>query len=142
MGASSSKESFPKEGVQLIASDSNPIVTDVVPASITYRNFRSPHKSSKFLRVGRSGSLAVTDQRLVAYIGSSRQVNVQFDDARLAEMTFSVQENGEFLSIQHNAALFQPAWKGSVEIRFKTKQANEIHNRIQQAAMIIARPQS
>lgn len=110
---------LPTDGCRLVESDRDSFTAESIVGSITFRNFRSPGRYSSWRRQWFLGSLAVTNNRIVAYRQRSRLVNIPFDDPRIGQMEFSGQ-NQDCLSIRHDASLFHPSWTGDIEIRFTT----------------------
>ena len=113
---------LPPDGARLIEADPSALIAEALVGSITLVNFRAPGRYSLWRRRWFLGSLAVAKDRLVAYRYGKRLVNVPWDDPRVRQITFSVPEPG-CLSLAYDASLFQPAWTGSIEIRFTTADA-------------------
>ncbi len=116
---------LPPEGHGLIDPDRNPLVTESMTGSITFRNFRAPGRYSLYRRQWFLGSLAVSKSRIVAYRYRSQVVNIPFDDVRIRQVHFSFEQQDRFL-IQFDASLFQPSSSGEVEIRFTMPDAADV----------------
>lgn len=119
--AAAYKSQLQPEGIVLFEED--------VRGSITYRNFRSPGRYANWRKVLITSLIALTKTRLLALKGSSPIINIPFTDERLRQMRFSL-EGEKTLLVAFDANLFQPAWSGEIEYRFKTTQAGEILQRL------------
>jgi hypothetical protein len=111
---------LPADGYRQIEPDRDPYIVESVVVSVTYRNFRAPRRYSSWKRQWFLGSLAVSKQRVVGYAYRGRLVNVPFDDPRIREIQWSV-EQPHGLLLAFDASLFQPAWSGELEMRFMTE---------------------
>ncbi len=116
---------LPADGYRQIEPDRDPYIVESVVVSVTYRNFRSPRRYSSWRRKWFLGSLAVSKHGVVGYRFRSRLVNVPFDDPRIREIHWSV-EQPDCLLLAFDASLFQPTWSGELEIRFMTEEADEL----------------
>jgi len=96
-----------------------------IPASVTYRNFRSPGRISSYRRVGNIASIITTNERMAAYFQENVVIDVPFTDSRLRNIAFSVEANGALL-VKFDASLFHTDWSGQLEYRFKTTLAQGI----------------
>ena len=91
---------------------------------MTYLNFRAPGKYSSWRRQWFTGSIALTQARLVGLQYSNPVINVPVTDERLHSMRFSV-EDGTTLLVAFDPALFHNDWSGTIECRFRTSQAED-----------------
>ena len=123
---------LPPDGRRLIEPDQNPFIAEAIVGSVTFRNFRAPGRYSSWRRQWFLGSLGLTKKRFIAYRYRSCLVNIPYDDPRIAQVEFAV-ENQENLSIRHDASLFHPSWAGEIEIRFTTADAQHILSLIESA---------
>jgi hypothetical protein len=91
-----------------------------------------------YLEGSLTGALAVTDSRIVAYAFRKCQVHAAFYDDRTKQIEFSVVNDGNgsssnpkpVMSIRLDASLFHPKWSGTIEIRFRTNNADQICKRV------------
>jgi len=135
------KGRFPPEGHRLIANDENPwidegligckVTRDVTSFSSSDTNAAEQQCHKKFF----VGSLAVTDQRIVAYATTKRLLIVSFEEPRILQITFCV-ENKTDLVITFDASSIRcssncPPRRALLEYRFKTVNAEQIHSQIQ-----------
>lgn len=94
-------------------------------ASITFRDFSRGSNYSSWRRKWFAGSLAVTTDRLLAYWGSSRLINVPYSDCRFSGLDFSGSDD-RTIDIIHDASLFHPTWSGKLQYRFRSGDAKDI----------------
>ncbi len=120
---------FPPEADDF-ANQSNVIIAaDQLPSSITYRNFRAPGRSSSWRRQWFLGSIAVLQDRLIAYQWSNRIINIPFSDERIQSIQL-VAESLDKLLITFEASLFHENWKGTIEFRFSDVDAHAMRDAI------------
>jgi len=67
-----------------------------IKGSITYRDFRAPGKYSAWRRQWFTGSVVLTQVRLVSLLSLSRAIDVPLADERIRSMRFSVEKGGHF----------------------------------------------
>ena len=95
---------------------------DGIHGSVTYKNFHRPGSSSGWRRVWFTGSLTVTQTRVVGLSYGSPIINVPFTDPRIHRLDVSV-EKRDTLLVAFDAALFHDDWSGAIEYRFRTPQS-------------------
>ncbi len=93
-----------------------------IPGSVTYRDFRAPGKYFSWKKQAFTGSVVVTNIRLVALIYSNFAVNIPFTDERIRKLQISI-EGDDRLLIVFDPSLFHDNWSGTIEYRFRTEQA-------------------
>jgi len=93
-----------------------------IKGSITYRDFRAPGKYSSWRRQWFTGSIILTQVRLVSVISLSQAIDVPLADERIRRMRFTV-EKASTLLIAFDPSLFNPGWSGTMEYRFRTTEA-------------------
>ena len=137
---------LPSEGYELISSDDGvPHIEEHILGIMIQRDYKTPHRSCNYCKFSSPySSLAITDNRFVAYIKGKRQVNIQFDNTTtmIEQIKFSVVDSENNLTRKMPmlllevdvSSLFQPqSCSGQLEFQFYTENANYIHNRIQNA---------
>ena len=100
-----------------------------IPGSVTYRDFRAPGKYFSWKKQAFTGSVVVTNIRLVALMYSSFAVNVPFTDERIHKLQISFE--GDRLVIAFDPGVFHDDWSGTIEYRFRTPQAQGMVKSIQ-----------
>jgi hypothetical protein len=95
-----------------------------IPGSVTYRNFHAPGKYFSWKKQAFTGSVVVTNIRLVALIYSNFAVNVPFTDERIRKLQISV--DGDRLVIALDPRVFHDNWSGSIKYRFRTEHAADM----------------
>ena len=93
-----------------------------IKGSVTYHDFRAPGKYDSWRRQWYTGSIAVTEIRLVAFSYASRIIDVPFTDERIRKLQISLEKTDRLL-IAFDAGLFHKDWSGKIEYRFRTSQA-------------------
>jgi hypothetical protein len=107
------------------------LMNEKLRGTITYRDFHAPGKRFLYKKSAFTSTIVVTKTRLFATSFSKPAINVPFTDDRIRAMKFSV-EDGPKLLIVFDASLFQPKWSGKLEFRFKTPDAQQFLDTIQQ----------
>jgi hypothetical protein len=95
-----------------------------IRGSVTYRDFRAPGRYSSWRKQAFSGSVVVTNIRLVALRSSRFAVDVPFTDQRISRLQLSRERDR--LVMAFDASLFHDDWSGIIEYRDQTSQAEEI----------------
>ncbi len=102
-----------------------------VKGSVTYRNFRAPGKRTNWRRQWFTGSIVLTKLRLFGLMYSNTIVNVPLADERIRSLHYS-QEGDDGFCISFDAGLFHSDWSGTIEYRFRTDQAQQLLQLLQQ----------
>jgi len=102
-----------------------------IKGSITYRDFRAPGKYSAWRRQWFTGSIILTQARLVSVISLSQAIDVPLTDERIRSMRFSVEKAGTLL-IAFDPGLFHPGWSGTMEYRFRTEEAEAFGQKLRE----------
>ena len=101
-----------------------------ISGSVTYRDFRAPGKYFSWRKQAFTGSVVVTNVRLVALMYANFAVNIPFTDERIRKLQISV-EGSDCLLIVFDPSLFHDNWSGTIEYRFRTEQAGNMVKRTQ-----------
>ncbi len=104
---------------------------DGIKGSVTYRDFRKPGKVDGWRRQWFSGAIVLTKLRLLALRSTNPVINVPLTDQRLRSMRYSL-EGDDRLCVSFDASLFHSDWSGTVEYRFRTPQAAQLLQLLQQ----------
>jgi hypothetical protein len=104
------------------------LLDEGIKCSATYIDFRAPGKYSNWKRRWFSGSIALTQVRLVAQQYAEIIIDVPLRDERLRSMQIAL--DGDALLIAFDARLFHPDWSGKVEYRFRTPHARAFLDRL------------
>jgi hypothetical protein len=112
----------PKKALAALESEGIVVLEEGLRGSVTLENYRAPgrfhsSKSSIF-----AGSLALTEQRFVAFAFSKPLINIPLHDDRLRALKVSVPRDG-VLHVSFDPAVFDTQRSGSVECRFHTEYA-------------------
>ena len=106
------------------------LINEKIHGTITYRDFHAPGKRFLYKKSAFISTLVVTKTRLLATSFSNKAINVPFTDERFGSMKFTV-EDGK-LCVFFDASLFHPDWSGQLEFRFKTPDAQQFLDEIQE----------
>ena len=98
------------------------VLDEGIKGSVTYRDFHAPGKYSAWRRQWFTGSIILTQVRLVSVLSLSTAIDVPLTDERLRSMRFSVEKEGTLL-VAFDPSLFHPGWSGTMEYRFRTTEA-------------------
>lgn len=120
---------IPRQYENTLKSEGIILSDEGIKGSVTYLNFRSPNRIANWKRQWYTSSIVLTKTRLLAFQYSSPIINVPFSDERFRGLTFSVEEDGTFL-VAFDASLFHNDWSGNIEYRFKTPEAQNFLNKL------------
>lgn len=97
-----------------------------IPGTVTYRNFRAPHRYAALRKQWCTASIVLTRERLFGLQYTSTIINVPLADERIRQMEFSLEEDAALLCVRFDAGLFRADWSGTIEYRFKTPEARRL----------------
>ncbi len=124
---------IPEQFMATLESEGILALDEGIKGSVTYRDFRAPGKYSAWRRQWFTGSLVLTQVRLVSLLSLSTAIDVPLTDERIRSMRFSV-EGQDTLLVAFDPSLFHPGWSGTMEYRFRTTEAEafvaKLHERI------------
>jgi len=124
---------IPEKFMAILRAEGILALDEGIKGSITYRDFRAPGKYSAWRRQWFTGSLVLTQVRLVSLLSLSTAIDVPLTDERIRSMRFSV-EGQDTLLVAFDPSLFHPGWSGTMEYRFRTTEAEafvaKLHERI------------
>jgi hypothetical protein len=106
-----------------------------IKGTVTYLNFRAPHRYSNWKRQWYTAAIALTDARLLGFQYSSPIIDVPLTDARFRQLNFSVESDSTLL-VAFDASLFHDDWSGNIEYRFQTQFAQEFLDKLTQKQQI------
>ena len=113
---------IPEQFMATLESEGILALDEGIKGSVTYRDFRAPGKYSAWRRQWFTGSLVLTQVRLVSLLSLSTAIDVPLTDERIRRMQFSVEKNDTLL-VAFDPSLFHPGWSGTMEYRFRTTEA-------------------
>ena len=113
---------IPEQFMATLKSEGILALDEGIKGSITYRDFRAPGKYSAWRRQWFTGSIVLTQVRLVSLLSLSTAIDVSLTDERIRRMRFSVEKEGTLL-VAFDPSLFHPGWSGTMEYRFRTTEA-------------------
>jgi hypothetical protein len=103
-----------------------------LPGRAYMRVLRAPGKRFKHRLVWFSGSLALTQKRLMAHAFNKRVIHIPLDDARLLGVDLRLVDERR-MEFAFDPGLFHPDWSGDLTLRFTTPKAREFHTAIEVA---------
>ncbi len=125
---------LPPEADSLIPPDLRQIVSENLSCDITLRKFSAPGRVCNWKRQWFAGSIAVAENRIVAFRWRKRIINTNFDDPRFDKISFTIVDHT--LIVSHDAALYRDDWSGSIEYRFRTPDAERIADLVHSASRV------
>jgi len=125
---------IPKDYKAALASEGLVLTEEGVRGSVSFRKFKAPGRRYSKRKSWFSGSVAITQKRVIAFAFSKRVINVPFDDPRLRKLNCSAEDDA-CLCFSFEAADFNPEMSGSVEVRFATPQAQLFAEKVRSAAL-------
>ena len=120
---------IPAQQAAALQSEGVLVADEGIHSSVTYLNFRSPGRISKWKRQWYSAAIVLTRTWLVAFRGSHQIIDVPLHDSRFQGLRFSI-ENQETLLVAFDASLFHVNWSGTIEYRFKTPLSKDFFNQL------------
>jgi hypothetical protein len=135
--------SLPLACSSLIEDDANPWVLERLSGEMVYRNFRPDLTRTpvecKVVSVSKGFSVAVTRSRLVTAAWGRPQLHLSFSDTRVwhRHIRIAVLSNATstVLSLTADAHLFDPHYRGEIEVRWHIHEASEVYRRIQESLL-------
>jgi hypothetical protein len=113
---------IPEQFMATIKAEGILVLDEGIKGSVTYRDFHAPGKYSAWRRQWFTGSIVLTQVRLVSLTTLSQAIDVPLTDGRIRSMRFSVEKEGTLL-VAFDPSLFHPGWSGTMEYRFRTIEA-------------------
>ena len=98
------------------------VLDEGIGGSFVTKRVHGPGKRYRQRTEGFSGCLAVTKTRVVCYIYGKRQINVLFEDPRIANL-FVDTPTERSLCLSFESSSFRAGWQGVIEFRFGTDKA-------------------
>ncbi|WP_164100945.1 hypothetical protein [Candidatus Laterigemmans baculatus] len=115
---------LPSEAGWLIPHPSRVIECEHLSCWVTYRDFRAPGRACNWKRQWFAGSLALSEDRLIAFQWRSRLFNTGVDDPRFSGLAITAEDQTLIVSL--NASLYRDDWSGFLEYQFRTPEADRI----------------
>jgi len=109
-----------------------------LPGRAYMRVLRAPGKRFKYRVVWFSGSLALTQKRLMAHAFNKRVIHIPLDDARLVNVDVRLVDERR-MEFAFDPGLFHPDWSGDLTLRFTTPKAREFFTAIEVAKDILGK---
>ena len=97
-------------------------VDEGLKGAIILRKFRAPGRWHYYKKSLFSGSLVITNKRVLAFAHSKPLVDIPLNHENLNDINFDLDEVGRLL-VKYDAGLFNESWSGQVECRFATSKA-------------------
>lgn len=123
----------PKSIVPVLESEGRILVEEGVGGSVRFKNFRGPGRRSNWRKYWFSGSLVLTQKRVIAFVFWRRVFNIPLDDTRLIKLNVEA-EGDNRLCISFDVSDFHIDMVGTVEYRFATSQARLFEERLRASA--------
>ncbi len=94
------------------------------------KKVKGPGKRFVHRAAGFSGSLVITQKRIIGFTYGKRQINIDFDDPNITKLFVHIPKE-KTLSISFEASDFRDDWSGIIEFRFKTDKARQFFDHMQ-----------
>jgi hypothetical protein len=119
----------PEQRAQLDAEGAE-ILEDGLRGTVTWRDYRAPHRYSSFRKKGVYVAIALTARRLLVQRTGGKEIDVPFEHPGFAAIEASLDEPDR-LCIAFDPGAFDPRASGRIELRLSTPQAGRILERLQ-----------
>jgi hypothetical protein len=113
---------IPKKVRPVIESEQVIVVDEGIGGRFITRHVKGPGKRYRNRIEGFSGSLVVTQKRILCFTYGKRQINIAVDDPRMSQLFVGLPSNGR-LSISFESSVFHKDWSGVIEFQFNTEKA-------------------
>ena len=132
----SSYATFPSAGQEYIKNDTGiKLIEECCPGKIIRRKFKRNTNYSVYGESGFSGSIAITDQRILLFGIYGLEFHIPFNHDNIDQLEYkTTKTGGNILSIRFDWNTFHPldiGTHGNIEYRLKTPRSQEIVHRIQ-----------
>ena len=114
----------PRKVLPTLESEGIWILDEGIQVDLVLRRYRAPGRRFGYRRELLSGSIVLTQERIVAYVWWGTLFNVSLGDPRLSALSVSTSAPG-FLKVAFDAGDLQQGRSGTVECRFHTDLAME-----------------
>jgi len=116
---------IPKDVVPIVEKEGILFKEEGIGGSATLRNFRKPgtrygYKSTWFI-----GSIVLTNEHFLAFQWSTPVVGLAWKAEEMAELYCYLDDKKKF-HVDFDAAKFNDAWSGDIEVKFSTEHGQEI----------------
>jgi hypothetical protein len=105
------------------------ILEDGVRGTVTWRQYRAPHRYSSFRKKGVYVAIALTARRLLVQRTGGKEIDVPLDHPGFLAIEASLDEPDR-LCLAFDPGAFDPEASGRIEVRMSTPQAGRLLERI------------
>jgi hypothetical protein len=116
----------PRKWRPLIEQEGILVADEGMPGWFIAKDVKGPGKRYRRRAEGFSGCLVVTNQRVLCFTYWKRQINISIQDPGLSALQVAIPKPNT-LSISFESAAFRASWKGMLDYRFQTEQAEAFH---------------
>ncbi|MBK1732308.1 hypothetical protein [Thiococcus pfennigii] len=116
--------SVPKKLLPLLEQEGIVVYDEGMSGWFIAKHVNGPGKRYRHRSEGFSGCLVVTKERLICYTYGKRQINISFEDPKIANLYVDIPKE-EKLCLSFESSDFQEAWNGLIEFRFNTTKAHQ-----------------
>jgi len=95
------------------------VLDEGIPVQVTYVDLHTPERHYPWKRTRSSGALALTRERLAAFVNREKVLDIRLDDPNFKQIEWSTGRPDE-LWATFDAHLIQPGWSGRIDIAFST----------------------
>ena len=94
---------IPKQAMAILETEGIVYQEEEIPASISFRNFRSPSRRSGYRRNWFSGSIVITKLHFLAFAGTKTMIGLSWDDEKLGALSCTMDDKSR-LRIDYDAS--------------------------------------
>ena len=110
---------IPKQAMAILETEGIVYQEEEIPASISFRNFRSPSRRSGYRRNWFSGSIVITKLHFLAFAGTKTMIGLSWDDEKLGALSCTMDDKSR-LRIDYDASTFNDDWSGDIELCYRS----------------------
>ncbi len=116
---------IPKQAMSILETEGIVYQEEGIPASIGFRNFRSPGRRSGYRRNWFSGSIVLTKFHFLAFAGTKTMIGLSWDDEKLGALSCTMDDKSP-LRIDYDASTFNDDWSGQIELFYRSDNTETI----------------
>lgn len=121
---------IPKKIRPALASEGIVVADEGVRGWFKTKRLKGPEKRFVHRAAGFSGSLVITQKRIICFTYGKNQINITVDDPNIIKLFADIPKE-KTLSIAFEASDFRDDWSGIIEFQFRTEKARQFFDHMQ-----------
>jgi hypothetical protein len=121
---------IPKKLRPVLESEGIVVADEGIRGWFKTKHVKGPGKRFIHRTAGISGSLVITEKRIICFTFGKRQINIDFDNPNITKLFADIPEE-KTLSIAFEGSDFRDDWSGIIEFLFKTEKARQFLDHMQ-----------